>query len=535
MDSESLVLLPNLPWSGGIDGRMHPMASDPDTARNLKNIIIGRDGRKLIRGGIRPYFANGSTYQGIGGTSYTSLVDNQPVRAIGSYAYSTYKRMWTIFNGGVYAFAGGSWTNDRAPNTLSGIPTWTPFGQYIIIALDNGIDRIVIWDPSSDSDAVYSTNSPIISLVRTHYNRLIGAGNPDEPDLWYASYVGDPNDWDPSVTEDADLGGLVSEIPGNHKIVAISPSHYHTFYIVTDGGLHQITGRSPTEYEHRLVSGSIANIGHRTLMNIQNSILGWNENGCISVSDTDKLGGVESSMLSSPIRHIFMEKVRRNPSEFFSVDVPSQDLYMTFMPSRESNATIVMVLQYDKLAWTWFEMPVVHSASIWDNGHAEILVMGDNTGLISYMVPGQLKDYDGMTGHSTITYETEIEVEIESQKLMLASSGRGTSNIRCLDIWCRPSHTGSVQVNVFLEGGMRRTYHAASVNWLTNPDNRAALGSFYLGTSRMSGNNAVCVSRHNLGGNCQTAQVKISGNASSLGPIELLGFQFGYSPSGGLL
>lgn len=534
------ILLPERWQQPTMDQAARPWEADLDSYYNLKNLAVTDRGTLMIRPGFRSYFSewyesdpilhtydwrarSALYYTGVSRTASAGY----GVTAFGDYQYGTYKHFWCIINRALYALVGNSWTaNLDTSNLLVPGCDAVRFNRSLIFAPPNG-GALSIWQGRT-SQVKALASAPNGAYVSTHYNRLIVAGVPGEPDFWYASLAGDPSYWtiDPTTM---DAGGFEGQIPGNREITAISPSHYSGFFIGTKDGVHRIEGRSPSEYQHATTSGTVGQLGHRTLKNVLNDILGWNDYGCHALSDTDRSGGVESAMMPNRVRKIFKQKVYRDPRKFFSIVDPINACYMTFMPSREQNYTFVMCFYYTKNAWTWWELPfIVRSASLLDNGHTPTIAIGDQFRNILYPAPGALTDY-----HKD--YDYAINFELETQRIRL-TDGLRAGTVNSIRVWHRPSKTGTIDVDIRTDGIVADRADTIADGIINlNTGRRAVISStgFRLGTNKLSSDEDVVQSVITKGGSGSFARVVISGTAANSGELELYGVQVAAVGSGG--
>lgn len=532
------IVIPQLPMKGGVDQTQHPARSDPGTFRSLQNMHIRRDQRMVIRGGSKSYFTTSSgAPMGIFNTSSILMIGAPTnVNAIDEYQYGAKRCMWTVINNQLHMLRNGNWSHNLNSNQLlTNKFVYTEFGEFIAFANTELNTALMVWD-GGNSILRYGVNSPLSTVCSVHYDRLLTAGNPIEPDAWYASNVGNPDDWEPNITEegDMDVGGFKGILPGRRTIVSISPSHYDGFYIGTKNSIHQIRGRAPSEYQHRLVSGGIGNIGHRTLISVGNDILGWNDNGCYSMIDTDRSGGVASSMVSRTVQDIFRTKVNRDPSKFFSINDTDNEMYITFMPSIESSSiTYAMCLYYTMGQWVWWKFNYkILSACMYQHGHRPIMLLGDSWKCINYLVDGQLVDNDAITSYP-------IDVLIETQKIPIAVTPLNTGNLRHIDVHIHPTmiktFTGKVLIDCN-KNGLRSSN--ASIPISTNLAGYPAMtasGStgFVLDSNdRLVADTAYDVVSLSAGGNGRSAQLIINDTALNIGELQLLGVQCRVNPSG---
>jgi len=518
--------VPQIPWTGGIDRSRPSVESNPQSAYELKNVRTTTQGVKRVRGGLRSYYrADDGDPVGANGAE-SSYSDYSGVQAMLPYQYGDDYRLITITHDGMY-YRGLGETVKVANSALVADPVqMIQFNKAVLITSIGTSPNVVgksanlhVWN----GDAIEKVpTAPNIRFMRSHYNRLIAAGNYEEPTLWYASFVGDYSNWDPYAGADADLGGFVAEIPSNRSITGISPSHYGGFYISTVESLHFINGRSPTEFTHSLVSDGLGNFGHHTLMNIRGTILGWNHSGCYILTDSDRQGGVSSMEMSAPIREVYYAKVHRVPERFFSVNNHEQGEYVTYMPHIENaDYTVAIIYNYRYQQWYWYEIPFkLYSATVWGKGHDSLMLVGDDGCLVSYFQDGQLLDHQDVT-----SLESEFEVHIETH-FMVIGNAEMEGEVKRIGMMLNDTLSTTIDVDYILKNDNLLTeYFDTQLH--TNPAQRPVMDStFVLGTSKLARSNEAIIVKSYEGGSGRYGKLRIKGNASDIGDLVLHGLFF---------
>lgn len=514
-----------LPWVGGLDTAGQSMFTNPGTARMLRNIHLLPDGRKVIRPGLRSYFTTSAgAPQSIsatsGAASLAALAAKCSTEFIGVYSFAGHKVLWQYVGGQLYATTRGRRSTPVVGgDKLRATRSWTQFGPHLLFATTIDTGKLYTW---GGSGPVVPAQAPPVSLVSTHYNRVIGAGDLTDPTQLYISFVGNPNDWAPSIISDPDAGGWSSPIPGNQRIVSISPSHYDSFYVGTENAMHAIVGRSPSEYQHKFVSGTLGNMGHKTLKNIAGSIVGWNDVGCYSITDTDRHGGIEEMSMGYATRKIFKKYAVKDTDRYYSVVYPRDEMYITFMPHRESsNMWLAMCYYYAQQSWTWWEFPAAgKGACVWDEGHDPILLITASPAVIGYLQSGYGKDFKGQFN------AMDYRVTVQSQQIPITNRTERTANLRGIRFWARRSRTNTISVEVEVGGSSVRQDSIASRNWLVNSGNHMVMNEFELDTDALERYELIDVFDVLLGGNGRWASFKIDEtDAEDLLGLELIGFE----------
>lgn len=531
-----MAIIPPLPWSGGVDRTRTSVESNPATAYSMKNMRITEQGIKRVRGGLRHYHraANGTPY-GIDGSSGLVAIAHTGVRALIPYQYGEAYRLLGILKTGMhyrtiggYKRVGNSLVITKPTDTLQ-------FGSSVLITAlsSNAINArksasMYRWDGASDVALV--TGAPSVRYMRTHYNRVIGAGSYQEPTLWYACAPGNVDEWAPDYAEDPDGSGFIAEVPGNHSITGISPSHYGGFYLSTTDAIHFISGRSPSEFQANptLIANGLGNFGHRTLMNVRGSILGWNHSGCYALTDTDRSGQRTTTEIGSPINKVFRDLVRRVPDLFFSIDNFADGEYVTFMPHIEDpTSTVAIVYNYRAGQWYWYEIADnIYSACMWDYGHDPVMLLGGGNSFVAYLQNGQLTDYEDTT------FETDFEVLLETHRMMLGNQDNEAS-VRAIGIMLQDNLSRPITVNYWLDRDNDNDI-SRTTKLLPNPAGRPTLNNnFSLGSSRLAAQEDAVIVKSYEAGEGRYGQLRIKMDASDLGDLKMHGLFFQTNDSGG--
>lgn len=518
-----MAIIPKIPWTGAIDRSRPSIISDPNTAYDLKNVRITDRGLKRIRGGFRSYYhTTDGELIGCNGATGSVITESDGVRGILPYQYGNTYRLLNIVASGMYYRTIGGYQRVDNSSVVSHPYQMMQYGESAIITAAHAapdsvsvVHGIYIWNGANDVQLIDS--APLCRYVRTHYNRIIAAGSESDPMLWYTNFVGDPYAWSPSTTSDPDAGGYIAELPGSRSITGISPSQYTGFYISTVDALHYIAGRSPSEFQHRLVSDGMGGFGHRTMLNIRGSIVAWNDTDCHILSDTDRQGGVGSAETSAAIRDLYREVVHRLPDRFFSVDDYVNGQYVTFMPHIQRPYTVAMIWNYRYNSWTWFEIPfIVQAACVWGRGHDALMLLGNDNCLLGYLQDGQLKDLSGTD------FVQDFNVRIQTQNITM---GNDSSDVQVRSIGLLLNSHLNRRIPVTLRRIRDNVRDVAETIYVEgNPAHRDVTDStFVLGSSPLSSREDVVISRSHRGGPAKYVQLTIEGKADDLGDLRLYG------------
>lgn len=533
MAGQTEILVPSEWQDPTMDQSSAPNNVRSNTYSDLTNMAVTSRGTLQVRPGLRSYFGTSTAgvFSALGVKDKTGLFRvsaRYGISDFGSYQYDRKRHFWAIQDKNLYALINNRWTIDLSSACLQRTGYYgMQFNQKLMLINPYG-GPLVYWIGGSTRLAALIA-APAASCVTTHYNRLIASGVVGQPDKLFASFVGDAEFWSTSpVTPDA--GGWEAVIPGSRNIIALSPSHYSGFYVGTENSLHRIEGRAPSEYTHAMISGSVGNVGHRTLLNVANNILGWNDYGCHVMADTDKYGGVESPIMPNDVREIFWSRVVRDPTKFISVNDIVNSCYMTFMPSLEDDVTFVMCFYYHRKSWTWWEIPtIVRSANVLSHGHQCVVAIGDNMSNILYFVSGATTDYNA-------DYNRAFSFSVKTQKLNISHQLLRSGTANSVRVWHKPVKSGTVNVGTRVDGALSdRAVVATNRTISLNPGQRAVLSStgFTLGTSKLSSDKDIVQSVVPCGGNGSFVTIEVSGTAASAGPLEIYGVQAAVNVSGG--
>lgn len=525
--------VPELPWIGGLDRSRPSIISDRKTAYNLKNIRVTDQGIKRVRGGLRSYYHN-SDGDPVGAEGSESSYDSvNGVKYLMPYRYGTKYRLLAVVGDGLYYRTIGGYERVGGSSLVTNPVQMMQFSERTLItalATTDGTSRksASLYSWSGSDEITKMNNAPNPRFIRTHYNRLIASGSYQEPTIWYGSFVGDPNNWEPYSGAEADNGGFIAEIPGNRSITGISPSHYTGFYISTVESIHFINGRAPSEYQHSLVAEGIGNFGHHTLVNIRGMIMGWNHEGCYLLTDSDRQGGVTSMEMSAPIREVFRQMVHRVPEEFFSVDNYADGEYVTFMPHLQNNSyTVAMIYNYRYQQWYWYEIPIkIKSACMWNVGHDAMMLMGNDECFVMYFQNGQLKDLQDVTD-----YETDFEVQVETHRILIGNAQQ-EAHVTAVGAMINDNTSKNFDVTYWLDRDNDNDIKR-STKLIANPSNKDELDStFKFGSSRLGDDEDVVILKSYEGGYGRYGKLQIKENAADLGDLKIYGLFFDFEGGG---
>lgn len=521
------ALYPETSVGLGIDRSGDPVRRPPGSFNDLMNCIINLDGSKSPRGGLDSYFKNsaGALTSLAGGTGL-SITTAGPIYAIGQYRYGNKRYLMWSDNTGIRTRV----TNDPTSNLdttklVFKVPLGiTQFNRHLVLTrLDNTYGHVALWD-GGQSIVTAAANSPICRYTNVFYNRLVAAGNAYEPDLFYISFVGNPNSWEVD-TADPDAAAFIGQIPGGAIITAISPEHYGSFYLSSDRGIHRISGRMPSEYQHQQVSHVGQKLGHRTIVNIGH-IIGWNSLGCHAISDTDRSGQVETGILSPKIIELFNELAVKDADQYFSVVIPDQSMYITFMPCQyDYTKTVAFVLRYDIMEWTYwmFEFPIKCATVIRIHNRDLLLIGHGQYNLVGYLLPGQLYDWYNSINN---TYVKQVNISIETNYIPVGHDGQA-GNVMDMRLRTGVGASSTLPVTSEIWSMDSGKIIVGSENVNASPYGFPILGStFRFGTSKLYDRMRMQLISLLTGGTGRIIKIKISGALHNIKGLRLYDIKF---------
>jgi hypothetical protein len=200
---------------GGLNKRLGYQWQSPYTTPSALNVwpdeaIAGRE-----RGGSRP---------GLEKARSTQLGSGNPTRLLSEVRYVNSGTLTDLLiasaNGVLYKDGGSSWTSITSGVTLASnrMLTAAEHLQKLYIAGDNNASRrLCVYDPSANTLALVTASAGTVpvkcTLVCRWNDRLVLAGDTDNPHLWYMSKQGDPTNWDYTVTNSVAAAVAASNSP----------------------------------------------------------------------------------------------------------------------------------------------------------------------------------------------------------------------------------------------------------------------------------------------------------------------------------
>jgi hypothetical protein len=213
---------------GGLYRRLAYQSQPPFTTPSCSNVrpddTLAQRERLGVRPGLSKHFA-------------TELGSGAPVRLVSDVLYYGGTKLIASSNGLLYYSDGAAMLPvGGSPPTLasSGMLSAADHLGKVYIAGDTGhasSPRLCVYDPDGDSLALVTASAGTVpikcSIVAMWRDRIVLAGDSDNPHLWYMSRLGDPTDWDysPAVNSSADAVAATNSDAGRigEPVTAVVP------------------------------------------------------------------------------------------------------------------------------------------------------------------------------------------------------------------------------------------------------------------------------------------------------------------------
>ena len=186
---------------GGVDKRLSYDEQAPLTAVAASNVRPDASISSRERGGSRPGLVKWDSAQPAG-ANVVRLIGQAFFTSSSAYAKYTYMSA----NGTLYRWnSAGSWTQITGVTLVGNRPlTGCDLLNKVYIANQVTTEAIVVWTPTGTTMAALVASAGTVPtkcyILARYRDRLIAAGDRDNPHVIYASKQGDPTDWDDTAT-----------------------------------------------------------------------------------------------------------------------------------------------------------------------------------------------------------------------------------------------------------------------------------------------------------------------------------------------
>lgn len=208
-------------------------------------------------------------------------------------------------------------TGDGSAQTIaSGLSVGAPVNvipfQGLLIAC-NGVNAPLKWDGSGDATPLEGWPAAIVGIApgapafgEVYANRLVLAGDPENPSMVYISALEDPQTFTP--TEGATSAGALQVSPGDgQRITALKTlylplSGQQALVIFKDRSTYLLTGDDTDTFALQKLSGEFGAVGPRAVVAVGNELLFMTYEGVTSLNTATLQGNITTQFLSQSIQ-----------------------------------------------------------------------------------------------------------------------------------------------------------------------------------------------------------------------------------------
>lgn len=191
--------------------------------------------------------------------------------------------------------------------------SFAAFDGDLIIARSGG-KPLMRWRPGQALAEPLPGNPPRGSLLRVHRSRLWVGGDPKHPSRLYWSAFLDEESW---TTEEfggdfVDSGFEDIDPEDGGFLTGLGPSWQGELPVYKNTGIYRWQGDDPENFTFFPLTKKIGAIGHHAIQNVLNDQYFLSPFGAHSLLTTDKFGDLEASFLTSAIRELWNDDIRRD-------------------------------------------------------------------------------------------------------------------------------------------------------------------------------------------------------------------------------
>lgn len=369
--ARQLKIFPLYPWNGGLNTSVDQIIADPQSLQQADNIIFTNSGSRRKRGGQARFNTTALTAVGGGIANIVHLADywanvtntkRPAIVAVTANATATSAaRVYRSIN-----WVAGSLANFNTINLRvdAGGVTSTVITEDLIMGFkNNGTTSLRVWfnQTSTANLQVFTATTGTLParawIVREHLRRLFLAGDPNNPDLLYASAVGNPQNWGASATQ-LNIGSEGDGDPSGITAIFPSVGGDSSLYVAKRRSLYRVSNTNdtnPANWKVDIISRSIGCINPNAVVAIdQNEVIFCSDRGVHTLTQVLTTTAVkEGEFLSAPIQYDWNNIIDKAARDRINLTwyQPANSLLMAVKLAADSTMKVIYAYNIEVQQW----------------------------------------------------------------------------------------------------------------------------------------------------------------------------------------
>jgi len=249
------------------------------------------------------------------------------------------------------------------------------------------LQNLTGWPPSI---AGVSPGYP--SIVETFANRLIFAGDVQNPSMLYLSELENPINFTPTSGNPASAGAI-QVAPGDGDRITALKSFYlpltneNVLIIFKERAIYLLTGHDATTFELQKVTENLGAVSAQSVVMVGSDIMFLSAQGVATLSTATLQGNLAATSLSAPILpRIQALNTSALPGSFAMVLPPRQEVWWFVPTGSETRNTDVLIYSLVGASPVWFRRTGIQATcGAWVADH---LLTGNGSGQIQQQMTG---------------------------------------------------------------------------------------------------------------------------------------------------
>ncbi len=297
-------------------------------------------------------------------------------------------------------------TSDGAATEITGDLTAGKAMQFVtfqgLLIGCNGSDPPKKWDGSGSPDNLagwpavipgVTPGNPSVSAIFA--NRLVFAGDPDNPSLLYISALEDPENFTPDTG--AASAGAIQVTPGDgQKITALRTLYLplesaEILVIFKERSTYILAGHDADTFILQKVSDEFGAVSHRSVVRVGNELMFLSREGVTSLTTATVQGNITASFMSSRIQPQVNNLNAGKLSDSFAVHLRNrQEVWWAVPDGGSTRNQRILVLNYGQgNVWSRRSGIIARCGEVFDGN----LYTGNYAGVVSRQLKGS--SYNG--------------------------------------------------------------------------------------------------------------------------------------------